>query len=188
MVTLDDDIGTTIQRRTVQLRPPGFWRAWLIGRPLPTEAAPHQTIGKAIGLAVFASDALFSTAYATQEILISPRPARARSAMLCRFPWPSSACWWWSRCLTSRRSMPTRAVAGVGRGRPPGHPGVTLSPAGGAAATLHRRGGGAPTAERARHGRSAAVRAAEVVAQLPAQSDGGMAAPGAAAQTWDRGD
>jgi amino acid transporter len=31
---------------------------------------PHQTIGKAIGLAVFASDALSSTAYATQEILI----------------------------------------------------------------------------------------------------------------------
>jgi amino acid transporter len=70
MVTLDDDIGTTIQRRTARLRPPGFWRAWLIGRPLPTEAAPHQTIGKAIGLAVFASDALSSTAYATQEILI----------------------------------------------------------------------------------------------------------------------
>jgi amino acid transporter len=31
--------------------------------------APHQTIGKAIGLAVFASDALSSTAYATQETL-----------------------------------------------------------------------------------------------------------------------
>jgi amino acid transporter len=70
MVTLDDDTGSSIQRRTARLRPPGFWRAWLIGRPLPTEAAPHQTIGKAIGLAVFASDALSSTAYATQEILI----------------------------------------------------------------------------------------------------------------------
>jgi amino acid transporter len=31
---------------------------------------PHQTIGKAVGLAVFASDALSSTAYATQEILM----------------------------------------------------------------------------------------------------------------------
>lgn len=40
-----------------------------MGRPLPTADAPHQTIGKAIGLAVFASDALSSTAYATQEIL-----------------------------------------------------------------------------------------------------------------------
>src|SRR5882724_5180964 len=46
------------------------WRSWLIGRPLPTADAPHQAIGKAVGLAVFASDALSSTAYATQEILL----------------------------------------------------------------------------------------------------------------------
>jgi hypothetical protein len=44
--------------------------AWLIGRPLSTADAPHQAIGKAVGLAVFSSDALSSTAYATQEILI----------------------------------------------------------------------------------------------------------------------
>jgi amino acid transporter len=42
----------------------------LFGRPLPTADAPHQAIGKGVGLAVFASDALSSTAYATQEILI----------------------------------------------------------------------------------------------------------------------
>ena len=41
---------------------------FLIGRPL-------QTIGKAVGLAVFASDALSSTAYATQEILVIPAAA-----------------------------------------------------------------------------------------------------------------
>ena len=46
------------------------WRTWLIGRPLQTADAPHQTIGKIVGLAVFASDALSSTAYATQEILM----------------------------------------------------------------------------------------------------------------------
>ena len=46
------------------------WQSWLIGRPLPTADAPHQTIGKLIGLAVFASDALSSTAYATQEMLV----------------------------------------------------------------------------------------------------------------------
>src|SRR5262247_347718 len=46
------------------------WRSWLIGRPLSTADAPHQAIGKAVGLAVFASDALSSTAYATQEILL----------------------------------------------------------------------------------------------------------------------
>ena len=36
---------------------------------MSTQDAPHQTIGKVVGLAVFASDALSSTAYATQEIL-----------------------------------------------------------------------------------------------------------------------
>jgi len=43
---------------------------FLIGRPLETADEAHQTIGKRIGLAVFASDALSSTAYATQEILV----------------------------------------------------------------------------------------------------------------------
>jgi len=57
-------------RRTSPYRPPGFWRKWLIGRPLRTADASHQTIGKTIGLAVFASDPLSSTAYATQEILL----------------------------------------------------------------------------------------------------------------------
>jgi amino acid transporter len=50
--------------------PKKSWRHWLIGHPLQTADAPKQTIGKAIGLAVFASDALSSTAYATQEIMI----------------------------------------------------------------------------------------------------------------------
>src|SRR5262245_2075976 len=49
--------------------PPKTWRSWLVGRPLSTADAPHQAIGKTVGLAVFASDALSSTAYATQEIL-----------------------------------------------------------------------------------------------------------------------
>jgi amino acid transporter len=70
MVDIDEATGTTILRRTSPYRPPGFWRKWLIGRPLSTADAGHQTIGKTIGLAVFASDALSSTAYATQEILL----------------------------------------------------------------------------------------------------------------------
>ena len=49
---------------------PSRLQSWLIGRPLPTADAPHQAIGKRVGLAVFASDALSSTAYATQEILV----------------------------------------------------------------------------------------------------------------------
>ncbi len=60
---------TEIMRRQSDYQPPRSLSHWLIGRPLSTADAPHQTIGKAVGLAVFASDALSSTAYATQEIL-----------------------------------------------------------------------------------------------------------------------
>ena len=60
---------TEIIRRSSDYSPPHGLSHWLIGRPLDTADAPHQTIGKAVGLAVFASDALSSTAYATQEIL-----------------------------------------------------------------------------------------------------------------------
>ncbi len=42
----------------------------ILGRPLMTDEASHQSIGKGVALAVFASDALSSVAYATQEILI----------------------------------------------------------------------------------------------------------------------
>jgi len=50
--------------------PKKSWHHTLIGHPLRTADAPHQTIGKTVGLAVFASDALSSTAYATQEIMM----------------------------------------------------------------------------------------------------------------------
>ena len=60
---------TEIMRRESEYTPPKSLSHWFIGRPLQTADAPHQTIGKAVGLAVFASDALSSTAYATQEIL-----------------------------------------------------------------------------------------------------------------------
>ena len=56
-------------RRESDYQPRRSLSHWLIGHPLNTADAPHQTIGKAVGLAVFASDALSSTAYATQEIL-----------------------------------------------------------------------------------------------------------------------
>jgi amino acid transporter len=47
------------------------WRSWLIGRPLATADAPHQTIGKLIGLAVFSSDAMSSVAYGPQELMVA---------------------------------------------------------------------------------------------------------------------
>src|ERR1043165_9974198 len=68
MLTPEND-QTEIIRRQSEYTPPRSLSHWLIGRPLMTADAPHQTIGRAVGLAVFASDALSSTAYATQEIL-----------------------------------------------------------------------------------------------------------------------
>jgi amino acid transporter len=69
MIRHEDNLPTSIINRESDFKPPWSLRSWFIGRPLSTADAPHQTIGKAIGLAVFASDALSSTAYATQEIL-----------------------------------------------------------------------------------------------------------------------
>jgi amino acid transporter len=43
---------------------------FLIGSRLETKSLPHQTVSRMVGLAVFASDALSSTAYAIEEILI----------------------------------------------------------------------------------------------------------------------
>ena len=68
MLTPNND-QTEIMRRQSDYKPPRSLSHWFIGRPLSTADAPHQTIGKRVGLAVFASDALSSTAYATQEIL-----------------------------------------------------------------------------------------------------------------------
>lgn len=65
-----DNTQTPIIERAADYNPPRTLRSWLIGRPLSTADASHQTIGKVVGLAVFASDALSSTAYATQEILV----------------------------------------------------------------------------------------------------------------------
>ncbi len=78
--------GTTIIDLNSDNKPKKNWRQWLIGRPLQTADAPKQTIGKAIGLAVFASDALSSTAYATQEIMIIMAVAASAGGMSYVFP------------------------------------------------------------------------------------------------------
>ena len=46
-----------------------FFKRVLVGRPLATAEQEHQRIPKVIALAVFSSDAISSTAYATEEIL-----------------------------------------------------------------------------------------------------------------------
>ncbi|MFT3890961.1 MAG: hypothetical protein QM730_04950 [Anaerolineales bacterium] len=56
--------------RVAQSNPARSWRTWLLGSPLPTAAAPHQTVSKMVGLAVFGADALSSIAYAPQETLV----------------------------------------------------------------------------------------------------------------------
>ncbi|MEW5829231.1 MAG: amino acid permease, partial [Chloroflexota bacterium] len=70
MLNPEEELPSPIMRREASYAPPRSLSHYLIGRPLQTADAPHQTIGKAIGLAVFASDALSSTAYATQEIMV----------------------------------------------------------------------------------------------------------------------
>lgn len=70
MINPEDNQETPFIHRTAENKLQSNISHLLIGRPLNTADAPHQTIGKAVGLAVFASDALSSTAYATQEILV----------------------------------------------------------------------------------------------------------------------
>src|SRR5512146_3026301 len=69
MANLGSSNQSEIIRRTSDYTPPRSFSHWLFGRPLQTADAPHQTIGNTLGLAGFASDALSSTAYATQQRL-----------------------------------------------------------------------------------------------------------------------
>ncbi len=45
-------------------------KRFLVGQPLRTSQALHERLAKRVALAVFASDALSSVAYATEEILL----------------------------------------------------------------------------------------------------------------------
>jgi amino acid transporter len=56
----------------------------VVGAPLPSEALSHQRITKAKALAIFASDALSSVAYATDEILLVL--AAAGTALMLSLP------------------------------------------------------------------------------------------------------
>ncbi|HET9906068.1 MAG TPA: APC family permease [Anaerolineales bacterium] len=70
MLTSENEQDSSFIHREAEREPRRGLRHYLIGRPLPTADAEHETIGKSVGLAVFASDALSSTAYATQEMLV----------------------------------------------------------------------------------------------------------------------
>ncbi|NUP99981.1 MAG: APC family permease [Armatimonadetes bacterium] len=66
----DEGRRSSIRHRADHRAPRPSWYSKIVGRALPTADAPHQTINNVVALAVFASDALSSTGYATQEILI----------------------------------------------------------------------------------------------------------------------
>jgi amino acid transporter len=70
MIDPEDDKTSSFIYRTTNREPTRNIRHFLIGRPLQTADEAHQTLRKRIGLAVFASDALSSTAYATEQILV----------------------------------------------------------------------------------------------------------------------
>src|SRR2546425_10733052 len=53
----------------------------LVGRPLASAEKEHQRLIKVIALAVFSSDAISSTAYATEEILHVLVPLTALAAL-----------------------------------------------------------------------------------------------------------
>ncbi|MGH9034117.1 MAG: hypothetical protein ACRD0O_00005, partial [Acidimicrobiia bacterium] len=52
-----------------------------VGRPLPSSEQEHQRLNKTVALAVFSSDAISSTAYATEEILHVLVPVAALAAL-----------------------------------------------------------------------------------------------------------
>src|SRR5512142_555171 len=70
MIDPKDNQETSFIHRTTEHQPRKDFGNLLFGRYLATADAPHQTISKFVGLAVFASDALSSSAYAIDEILL----------------------------------------------------------------------------------------------------------------------
>jgi len=70
MLTPDNKQSTSFIRHAPEVEPKRGLGHLIFGRHLATADAPHQTISKKVGLAVFASDALSSSAYAIDEILI----------------------------------------------------------------------------------------------------------------------
>lgn len=69
-MNIEENYRSIVLRRSTEHKMEHSWQSWLISRPLSTADSPDQTIGKAIGLAIFASDVLSSTVYVTQEMLV----------------------------------------------------------------------------------------------------------------------
>jgi hypothetical protein len=69
----------------------------LVGKALRTEQATHERLSKKTALAVFSSDALSSTAYATEEILLVLAASPCAHYL--------SAAWCWRRPVTSAANL-----------------------------------------------------------------------------------
>lgn len=63
------------------------WRRLIFGRPLETHQSQHQKLSNVLALPVFASDALSSVSYATEEILLVLVTLGASMAVL-KVSWP----------------------------------------------------------------------------------------------------
>ncbi len=94
------------------------FKSKVLGRALNNDQLAHERLGKPTALAVFASDALSSTAYATEEILRTllffgaGDRAPGLQPTWCPSPSPWSACWSSWSSATARPSRPTpRPVA-----------------------------------------------------------------------------
>src|SRR4026207_2237471 len=61
-----------------------WFQRFLVGRPLASAEEGHTKLRKIIALPIFASDAISSTAYATEEILLVLIPAAGLSVALSR--------------------------------------------------------------------------------------------------------
>src|SRR6478609_696156 len=66
----------------------GALKRLFVGRPLATTKMEEQRLSKKIALAVFSSDALSSTAYATEEILFVVAVGASRLAVGLSTPLP----------------------------------------------------------------------------------------------------
>ena len=64
----------------------GLIKRFVVGEPLATSEEQHQRLGRPVALAVFASDAISSTAYATEEILLVLVPLAGLAALTDLLP------------------------------------------------------------------------------------------------------
>ena len=64
----------------------GLLKRFVVGEPLATSEEQHQRLGRPTALAVFASDAISSTAYATEEILLVLVPLAGLAALTDLMP------------------------------------------------------------------------------------------------------